>query len=760
MKTLFIVESPAKAKTLQKYLKKCFKGRDLTVAASYGHIRDLPEKELAVDVQNGFQPKYEIPKEKRKVVAQLRKLAKEAKEVWLATDADREGEAISWHLTQVLNLSPDLVKRIVFHEITQQAIEEAVAAPRSIDMDLVHAQQARRILDRLVGYELSPLLWRKLKQGLSAGRVQSVAVRLIVEREREILSFQPQSYFSAKAQFRFQQETFSAKIKERLNEEQLKQLLQLLQQTTEFHILEVEQKRSTRRPPAPFITSTLQQEAAQRLGFPVSLTMRLAQQLYEEGYITYMRTDSVHLSEQAHQQIKKVIYKQYGKKYYERRDYQVKSRLAQEAHEAIRPTDMTRTQVPLSQQAQKLYTLIWRRTIASQMAAAQIDKTIVTITYPNAPFPFIAEGEIIRFDGFLKVYPIEQKEDILLPPLKKGDKVTLEQFQARQQYTKPPARYSEGTLVRKLEQLGIGRPSTYAPIIATIQQRGYVVKESREGKKRNVKIYLFSPKEGVQVKQEEETFGTERNKLFPTNLGMIVTDFLMEFFPDIMDYHFTAQVEEQFDKIAQGQLQWQRMLQAFYTPFHEKVEQVIREAARRKVAILLGTDPRSQKPVYACYGRFGAYLRLGEEDDPQKRTISLPKQWNIESISLEEALFLLSLPIKLGNYQDQPITLHWGRYGFYLKHGDKTYPFPKNKNPLNFSLQDAQTWIEQQQAAKNNVIKTFEEEGIAILKGRYGPYIRYQNRNIAIPKGKDPQSLSLQECKSLIAAAKQKKRRR
>ena len=759
-KKLLIVESPAKAKTIQKYL-----GKEYEVAASFGHIRDLPRKTMAVDIEHDFAPTYEIPKEKRKIVSELKKKAKNADEIWLATDEDREGEAIAWHVAQILNLPIESTKRIVFHEITKRAIQNAIKNPRNINLNLVNAQQARRILDRIVGYELSPLLWKKIKSGLSAGRVQSVAVRLIVEREREINSFNPKRTFRVSGLFLNKE---SAKIPAKLEEElktqkEVEELFGLFPTAT-FVVKDIEKKKGRRTPPPPFITSTLQQEANRRLGYSVAQTMRLAQMLYEAGFITYMRTDSVHLSDYAHENIKKLVIEQFGKKYYQKHTYKTKSKLAQEAHEAIRPTDFSLLKLPINDpRAQKLYELIWKRAVASQMANALLDKTTIKIEYhPDKPL-FIAKGEVITFDGFLKLYAPTENEDEtkedshILPQVSVGEKLQLVSAVAKEHFTKHSPRYSEASLVKELEKRGIGRPSTYAPTISTIQQRGYVEKKSLDPKEREITIIEFSPEKGIQKSLKKEKYGAEKNKLFPTDIAFVVTDFLKEYFPDIIDYNFTAKVEEEFDKIAQGKKQWTRLLKEFYKNFHPRVSETTRSAKRASGERILGTDPHTGKPVIARIARYGAVIQLGEQSDPDKRYVKIPSFLNIETIELKDALLLLQFPKTIGEYEGKPIVLKIGRYGPYIDYDGKAYSIPKDKNILYLQPKEAVDIILQKKAQdKNRVIKDFGE--IQILRGRYGPYIKYKGRNYALPKDlkKNPETITPEKAKEIIAAKKKK----
>jgi DNA topoisomerase-1 len=765
-KNLMIVESPAKAKTIEKYLKD----QDFVVQSSYGHIRDLPKGELAVDIQNDFQPTYEVDKDKKDIIKKLEELARKADTVWLATDDDREGEAISWHLKETLGLDENKAKRIVFREITKNAILNAIKNPRQIDIDLVNAQQARRILDRLVGFELSPILWKKIKWGLSAGRVQSVALRLIVEREREIEAFRASSSYKVIALFDLGNgKQLQAELKKNLlSLEEARRFLEDCRQAT-FHISALVKKPSKRSPAPPFTTSTLQQEASRKLGFSVAQTMTLAQRLYESGYITYMRTDSTNLSQDALEMAKQTIIERFGEKYSQPRQYKTKASGAQEAHEAIRPTDFSRMEVSSDSAEQMLYELIWRRAIASQMSDAQIERTIATIDISTRPEQLFAEGEVILFDGFLTVYmesSDDEEEDNskssnkALPPLQEGQALQLAELKAIERFSRPPARYTEASLVRKLEELGIGRPSTYAPIISTIQKRGYVVKESRPGKERTYHELVL---QGQSIKEVEknEIYGAEKNKLFPTNTGIVVTDFLMQHFADVMDYSFTAKIEAAFDEIAQGKLNWVKMLREFYDHFHPKVEATTlidrKEVPNQR---LLGTHPETGEPVYVKLGRYGAYVQIGEGNEDEKpKSASLRKGQLMETITLEEALELFKLPREIGNFEGKPIVANIGRFGPYLLHDGKFYSLGKEDDPLTVDESRAIEIIERKrQANQERSIKVFEEAGIQILKGRFGPYIKKGKLNVSLPKDKDPTTLSLEECEQLIADYQEKKK--
>lgn len=753
-KELVIVESPAKAKTIQKFL-----GENFVVKSSFGHIRDLPKNDTGVDIQNHFEPTYVIDPDKKKVIDDLKKESKEANTVWLASDEDREGEAIAWHLSEALNLPKEKRKRIVFHEITKKAIEQAIKNPRDIDFNLVNAQQARRILDRLVGYELSPILWKKIKANLSAGRVQSVAVRLIVEREREIQNFQSKTFFKVTGIFITNGQTFKAELDKKFDTE--KEASEFLEKckNAEFTIESIETKPTKRTPSAPFTTSTLQQEASRKLGFSVAQTMTLAQRLYEAGYITYMRTDSVNLSDYALETAEEVINDFYGKKYHQKRQFTTKSKNAQEAHEAIRPTYINKLQIEGDKNEQKLYELIWKRTVASQMADALLEKTIAKISISNRDEKFIAQGEVIKFDGFLKLYiestdddaESEDNKNNILPPLSKGQKLNVKQISAIQRFTHHPPRYTEASLVKKLEELGIGRPSTYAPTISTIQKRDYVVKQDKEGTSREyVLLTLESNKINKEIKTE--ITGTEKSKLFPTDLGFIVTDFLIKHFPEIMDYQFTANVEEEFDEIALGKLDWRKMLQKFYQPFHKDVLKTIEESERSTGERVLGTDPKTGKKVIVRIGRFGPLVQIGEQDDEEKPIYAkMPKNKSIQTITLEEALNLFQLPKVLGKHNGKEVIVNIGRFGPYVMYDGTFASIPKDEDPHTITLERAIELITaKQENAQSKIIQSFDEEGIQVLNGRYGPYISYNKKNYKIPKDKDPKSLTLADIINII----------
>ena len=762
---LVIVESPAKAKTIEKFL-----GKGYVVKSSFGHIRDLSKKELGIDIQNDFTPHYEISPDKKKTVAELEKLAKEAGTVWLASDEDREGEAIAWHLSQVLGLKDDKTKRIVFHEITKNAILHAIENPRTIDLNLVNAQQARRILDRLVGFELSPVLWKKIKPSLSAGRVQSVAVRLIVEREREIMDFKAAAYYRVLADFTVtdadgKKSAFRVELSKRYATEQ--EALALLEKCkiAVFTVRNVERKPSKKSPAAPFTTSTLQQEAGRKLGMSVSQTMSVAQRLYEAGYITYMRTDSVNLSGQAIAAAKAEIVKLFGEKYSEVRNYKTKTKGAQEAHEAIRPSYMDKTVIDAAPAEKRLYDLIWKRTIASQMAAAQTERTVVDIEISNAEERFVATGETVLFDGFLKLYSestedeAQEGEEALLPPLKQGDRPEAKSVTALQRFTQSPPRYSEASLVKRLEELGIGRPSTYAPTISTIITRGYVVKENREGGKRGY-VQLKLEKGEIVRKELSEHVGKEKNKLSPTDIGMLVTDYLDQQFTDVMDYNFTAMVEKEFDEIAEGDKSWVDMIRKFYEKFHSTVDRALEsQPVRSSQPHLLGTDPKSGKPVYVKIGRFGPVAQIGDADDAEKpRFASLRKGQLIASITLEEALDLFTLPRTVGEFEEKEVVIGIGRFGPYVRHDGKFVSLGKTDDPYTIELDRAVSLIRdkrEKDAKAKEPIRTYpEDDGLQVLNGRYGPYIAWQGKNYRIPKGYVPAELTLEQCREIIAKSK------
>jgi len=765
IENLVIVESPAKARTIERFL-----GKEYTVKSSFGHVRDLAKKNLGIDIENQFKPQYIVSSDKKKVVKELKELAKEAKTVWIASDEDREGEAIAWHLQEVLKLDPEKTRRIVFHEITKEAIQRAIEQPRSVNTDLVNAQQARRVLDRLVGFELSPLLWKKVTPSLSAGRVQSVAVKLIVEREREISQFEPKAYFRVLGYFKPQDndQVVRAELSKRFNtvEETMSFLESCLE--SDFSVAAVEKKPGKKSPAPPFTTSTLQQEASRKLSFSVSQTMAVAQRLYESGHITYMRTDSVSLSGLAISTSASEINRLYGEEYHQVRKYATKSKGAQEAHEAIRPTYMNKSAIEGSSQEQRLYDLIWKRTIASQMSDAKIEKTTVKILVSGANEHFMATGEVITFDGFLKVYmestDDEPEEDTkgLLPPLKERDKLTCKVIEAGQRFTSPPPRYAEASLVKKLEELGIGRPSTYAPTITTIQNREYVTKESREGSPREVEVLMLSGGK-IERKTKRETFGNEKSKLFPTDVGMVVNDFLEQYFVDIMDYNFTARVEKDFDEIAVGKINWTEMIEQFYGPFHKKVDDTMQTSEKSKGEKLLGEDPETGKPVLVKIGRFGPMVQIGEASDEEKpRFASLPKNKSMESVTLEEALHLFKLPRSVGEFEDAELTVSLGKYGPYVRHDNKFYSLMKSDDPYTLTRERAIELIQaKREQEKNRVIKEFSETpGLQVLNGRYGPYITYEKKNYKIPKGKKPDEPTNEDCLEIINKAPEKKSRR
>lgn len=766
-KNLVIVESPAKAKTIESYL-----GKDFKVASSMGHVRDLPKGGDAIDIKNGYEPTYEISPDKKEIIEQLKKLANDADMVYLASDDDREGEAISWHLKEVLDLNDAKTRRIVFTEITKKAILNALENPRGIDIDLVNAQQARRVLDRLVGYELSPILWKKIKTGLSAGRVQSVAVRLVVEREREISEFKASSAYRVTALFDLGDgKQLSAELGERFEKEE--DALAFLESCkgAKFSITDLQTKPAKRSPAPPFTTSTLQQEASRKLGFSVMQTMMVAQKLYEAGKISYMRTDSVNLSDEARQDAIRQIEKSYGKNFVQPRQYKTKSSSAQEAHEAIRPTDFSVTNPGMDRNAQRLYELIWRRAIASQMADAELEKTTATIGISTSDRTLTATGEVIRFEGFLKVYmesaddDDEEENGKVLPPLEIGQNLNLAWLRARQVFTRHPPRYTEASLVKKLEEMGIGRPSTYAPTISTIQKRGYIVKESREGVERPYNVFTLE-NDNIEKRQETEITGAEKNKLFPTNTAMIVNDFLVEHFPDVTDYSFTSEIEQEFDEIASGKLEWRKMIDDFYNPFHKKVartEKVERSSVGKSRE--LGVDPKTGKNVYAKLGKFGAYVQIGENPDDnggeKPKFASLRPGQFIESITLEEALDLFRLPREVGEFEGKPLTVNIGRFGPYILHDKKFVSIPKTDDPYTITADRAiELVVAKREADARKTIKEFDENpDIKILNGRFGPYIKAGKKNIKIPKDKVPADLTLEECLALAEAAPEKKTR-
>lgn len=757
---LVIVESPAKAKTIGKFL-----GEDYTVMSSMGHIRDLADKGLGIDFEHDYSPIYEVSKDKVKLVSELKKAAKSSDMVWLASDEDREGEAISWHLSEVLKLKEDSYKRIVFHEITKNAIFHAVENPRKIDINLVDAQQARRVLDRIVGFELSPVLWRKIKPSLSAGRVQSVAVKLIVEREREINKFIPEAAYRVTAVFEVtvgdgRVSEVPAELSTRFKTKEEAMLFLEKCKDAQFTVESVTKKPSKKSPAAPFTTSTLQQEAARKLGFGVSLTMRVAQTLYEAGKITYMRTDSVNLSGLAINGAKEAIINMAGEKYSKVRQYHTKSKGAQEAHEAIRPTYLDRPTTTGTAQEKRLYELIWKRTIASQMADAEVERTTVNISISNSKEKFTANGEILTFDGFLKVYlestdeDAEQEKTSMLPPLKGGEVLAVNNILAQERFSQRPSRYTEASLVHKLEELGIGRPSTYAPIISTVQNRGYVEKVEREGVER---IYNVLSLKGGKISDQEkkEITGAEKGKLSPTDTGLVVTDFLSEAFPQIMDYNFTANVEKEFDTIADGKEKWTQAIDVFYKHFHPSVEESLKPSDHKVGERMLGEDPKTGKPISVKIGRFGPVAQIGTAQDEEKpRFASLRKNQSIETITLEEALELFNLPRTLGDYEDKTVVVAIGRFGPYIRHDSKFVSLPKTEDPMDVTLETAIELIEKKRESdRNKTIKVFDgEKPIQILNGRFGPYITFDKKNYKIPKSKDPKELTEEDCKVLIEA--------
>ena len=775
---LVIVESPAKAKTIEKFL-----GKDFKVMSSYGHIRDLKKKEISIDMDT-LEPDYEIPDEKRKLVSELKQNSKKAEKVWLASDEDREGEAISWHLCEVLGLDEQKTNRIVFHEITKPAILKAIEEPRRIDMNLVNAQQARRVLDRLVGFKLSPVLWRKVKPSLSAGRVQSVAVRLIVEREREIQQFKSEPYYRVSAIFGLTHEDGSqSEVKAELDtrfktHDQVEQFLELCK-TAQFRVADIQRKPLKRMPAPPFTTSTLQQEAARKLGFTVSQTMMVAQHLYEHGFITYMRTDSVNLSSLCINTSKQEIIKLWGEEYSKVRQYHTSSKGAQEAHEAIRPTYMDQTEIQGTAQEKRLYELIWKRTAACQMADAQIEKTTVEIQVisdnqqlsPNTQHPkFIAQGEVVKFDGFLKVYresidesenDIEQdnEDGHILPDMKKGDELQRREITAMERFTQGPVRYTEASLVHKLEELGIGRPSTYAPTISTIQQREYVQKGDKKGEERVITIDTLK---GIKVTQKtrKELAGSDKGKLQPTDIGTVVNDFLMKYFPAIMDYNFTAKVEQEFDEIAEGKEEWKEMLKDFYKDFEPTVEKTMNAREEHKAGERkLGTDPKSGKPVFVKIGRYGPVVQIGTADDKEKPLFAqLPKEKGMNTITLEEALELFKLPRTVGTYEGSDVVIGAGRFGPYVLHDKKYVSLPKGEDPMTVTLDNAIELInEKRMQEQKSHLRTFgEDDKLEVKSGRFGPYLAYDGTNYRLPKAMHAKAaeLTYEECMDIINKSK------
>lgn len=756
IENLVIVESPAKARTIEKFL-----GKNFQVVSSFGHIRDLSKKNLGIEIEKDFAPVYEIPKEKSKVVSELRKAASGSKNIWIASDEDREGEAIAWHLTSILKLDPDTTKRIVFHEITKDAIDNAIRNPRQIDMNLVNSQQARRILDRLVGFEISPVLWRKVQPALSAGRVQSVALRLIVEREREIISFKPESSFRINAIFIFDTpdklyNTIRAEASKKFSEtEEVVRFLELCQ-SAEFKVAAINVKPGTRSPAPPFTTSTLQQEAYRKLGFSVTRTMMVAQKLYEAGKITYMRTDSTNLSKLALAKSRETVISKFGEKYSKTRQFRTKSKGAQEAHEAIRPAYMNVTTITGNQNEKKLYELIWKRTIASQMSDAEVERTTITVEMSTSPVTFNATGEVVKFEGFLKVYSESvdtengDEEKHLIPPVKKGMFLHYDNITATQKYTLPLPRYTEASLVKKLEELGIGRPSTYAPTISTIQQRGYVMKEDRQGEKRQIKVITLLKGEITKSLKTEVT-GKEKSKLFPQNIGMIVNDFLVENFPDIVDYNFTAEVEEQFDAIAEGKLKWTGMLKNFYSSFHETVENTLEKKERKTGTRILGVHPETGEQVSVKMGRYGPFVQIGESGNGGKpRFANLSRDLLLETITLEEAINLFRLPRSLGEYEGDEMITGIGRFGPFIRYKNKFFSLKKGvDDPFVITAERAIEIIKEKYESDNKrIIKNFGD--IMVMNGRYGPYVVKDKKNIKLPRGTEPENLTKEDCLKII----------
>ncbi|WP_298550707.1 type I DNA topoisomerase [uncultured Parabacteroides sp.] len=767
-KNLVIVESPAKAKTIEKFL-----GKDYKVMSSYGHIRDLKTKEFSIDIEHDYAPQYVIPADKKKLVSELKSEAKSAGQVWLASDEDREGEAISWHLYEVLGLKPENTKRIVFHEITKNAILHAIETPRDININLVNAQQARRVLDRIVGFELSPILWRKVKPALSAGRVQSVAVRLIVEREREINEFVSEAAFRVIANFILPDGTtvLKAELNRRLKDKKEVEAFLESCKNASFTIDDITTKPVKKSPAPPFTTSTLQQEAARKLGYSVSQTMMIAQRLYESGLITYMRTDSVNLSDLALGTAKEAIFETYGEKYYKFRQYHTKSKGAQEAHEAIRPTYISNVEAGSSPQEKKLYELIRKRTIACQMADAELERTTISVGISGQTERFVAVGEVISFEGFLQVYMESNDDDVekeqengLLPPVKLHEALALKDIVATERFTQRPPRYTEASLVRRLEELGIGRPSTYAPTIQTIQNREYVVKGDKEGAERTYTVVSLS-KGKIKETEKTEIVGADRNKLMPTDIGTVVNDFLMEYFPDVLDYNFTASVEKEFDSVAEGELVWTKAIDKFYKIFHPIVEATAAVKTEHKVGEReLGIDPKSGNPVFVKIGRYGPVVQIGvahadNKEAPKPQFASLMKGQSIDTITLEEALKLFDLPRTVGEYEGKVMVAAVGRFGPFIRHDGKFVSIPKDLNPLTITAEEAIALIDgKREKDEQRFIKKFEEDPeMEILKGRFGPYISYQKANYRIPKTvTDPTALTLEDCKKIIAEAGEK----
>ena len=761
---LVIVESPAKAKTIEKFL-----GKDFVVKSSFGHIRDLSKKELGINIADGYRPTYEIPSDKKKVVDELTKLSKQVKTVWLASDEDREGEAIAWHLTEVLGLPVDQTKRIVFHEITKNAILHAIETPRTVDMNLVNAQQARRVLDRLVGFELSPILWKKVRPALSAGRVQSVAVRLIVERERDIINFKSSSSYRVVAQFYSTDDPsktiFKAEYSQKFATRGDAEAMLERCRNAVFTVEKTEEKPLKRYPAPPFTTSTLQQEAGRKFGMSVSQTMSVAQKLYEQGLITYMRTDSVNLSSLAIAKCKEEITALFGEKYSSAHNYTTKSKGAQEAHEAIRPSYIDRRTIEGTAVEKRLYELIWKRTVASQMVAADIDRTVITIAMSDGDEKFTASGETMRFDGFLRLYSEskeeengEQSETSLLPSLANGQRLDYTTITATERFTAPPLRYNEASLVKRLEELGIGRPSTYAPTISTIIARGYVDKTNRQAQKRNyTQITLRG--DSLSEKSMSENYGAEKNRLAPTDIGMVVNDYLEAQFSSIMDYNFTANVEKEFDRIAEGELTWNQMIDSFYNPFHTLVDKAIEtQATKSSQARILGNDPKTGHIVKARIGRYGPMVEIDGNEGEKPRYASMKKGQLIEAITLEEALELFSLPRTVGKLDDEDVVIGIGKFGGYVRHGKMFASLTKNDDPYTVSFERAVELIEaqkQQNKMANTPLKTFDEDKDMLVKnGRYGAYIAYKGKNYRLPKNRKPEELTYEECRNIISTSK------
>ncbi len=765
---LVIVESPAKAKTIGNFLGKGFR-----VESSFGHIRDLSKDNYGIDIENNYTPEYIVPEDKKKVVADLKASAKKASTIWLASDEDREGEAIAWHLSEVLKLEPEKTRRIVFHEITKNAINEAIKNPRSINQNLVNAQQARRVLDRLVGFELSPLLWKKVKPALSAGRVQSVAVRLIVERESEIDEFQSTSFFRVVARFEFRDgdgnaHTFQAELPAKLKDrEAAAEFLQSCRGAG-YHVLDVTRKPAKKSPAPPFTTSTLQQEASRKLGFSVAQTMSVAQRLYESGKITYMRTDSVNLAKSALAAARDMIKGEFGEEYSRTRNFSTKSKGAQEAHEAIRPTYLQQKNIEGKRPEQRLYELIWKRTIASQMSEAQLERTTARIGISTRPDHLVATGEVIRFDGFLKVYMESSDEEPaekpggLLPPMKENDPLQLHLMEASERFTQSPARYTEASLVKKLEELGIGRPSTYAPTISTILNRGYVEKGDRAGSERKYVVMTLA-RDQVSEEQKSEVFGKEKAKLFPTDIGGLVNNFLVDYFSNILDYNFTANIEKEFDKIAEGEMEWTQMISRFYPGFHDQVVQTTKNSKKPTGERILGVDPDSGRQVSVKVGRFGPMVQIGEASEEEKpRFAGLLKNQSIKTITLEEALSLFKLPRVIGAFENEEVTIGVGKFGPYARHQGKFYSLGKGDDPFSINLERAiEVILQKREQDKNKIIQKFEENpALQILNGRWGPYINLDKENFRIPKNKKAEELTYEECLQIIEKAREAKKKK